>query len=145
MNFLQIKHEIPAIEPEILFKYGIYIGRAFQIRDDIIGMFSTESQTGKSNLSDLREAKKTLLVWYAYNHTQAKFKSAMRRVLCARAAAEPDLIKMRRIVTDSGSLAYAKSEISTCLRKAEDLIASSAMAKKYKRPLCAYSRKILGL
>ncbi|MBU1122538.1 MAG: polyprenyl synthetase family protein, partial [Candidatus Omnitrophica bacterium] len=35
-----------------LINYGIYLGRAFQINDDILGMFSAESKTGKSSFTD---------------------------------------------------------------------------------------------
>jgi geranylgeranyl diphosphate synthase type I len=38
-----------------IFKYGICLGRAFQIKDDIICMFDTEERTGKSSLTDLQE------------------------------------------------------------------------------------------
>ncbi len=132
-------------ELDILFKYGIYVGRAFQIRDDIIGMFNTESETGKSNLSDLREAKKTLLVWHAYNNARAKYRTAMRRTLCASNVDEARLMQMRRIVSEAGSLVYAKSEISKCLKCAEKLISTSGMDRKYKDLLNQYSQKILNL
>src|SRR5208283_1762261 len=48
-------------------RFGILIGQAFQIQDDIIGIFETEANIGKSILSDLAEDKKTLLVTHAYS------------------------------------------------------------------------------
>ena len=44
---------------------GLYVGQAFQIQDDIIGIFDSEKNIGKSILSDLDEAKKPLLVCHA--------------------------------------------------------------------------------
>jgi geranylgeranyl diphosphate synthase type II len=49
----------------LLREYGIQAGVAFQIRDDIIGMFGVEQETGKSPLDDLREGKLTLMMQYA--------------------------------------------------------------------------------
>ena len=43
-----------------LFDYGIYLGRAFQIKDDILGVFGDHREIGKSTLSDLQEAVPTI-------------------------------------------------------------------------------------
>jgi len=45
-----------------LSEYGIKLGIAFQIKDDILGMFGSEKKVGKPVNSDLKEGKKTLLV-----------------------------------------------------------------------------------
>jgi len=65
--------------PEIkkISRFGILIGQAFQIQDDIIGIFETEANIGKSILSDLEEGKKTILVVHAFrtlgSHARAEF------------------------------------------------------------------------
>lgn len=128
-----------------LFDYGIYVGRAFQIRDDIIEMFNEEKETGKSNLSDLREAKKTLLIWYAYNNSAQNNRVIMRKILSGREAGKTQLLKMREIIFRSGALDFARRQISSFLNKAERLIMASEMDKKYKDLLSEYSQKILQL
>ena len=91
-----------ANEKEIkkLFRYGVYLGRAFQIKDDILGMFNEEKEIGKSTLCDLQEAKKTLLIWQAYKKALPRQKSAIRRILTKNKIVKQDLIKMRQIVRD---------------------------------------------
>lgn len=42
--------------------YGIPLGEAFQLRDDLLGTFGDPVRTGKSNLDDLRDAKPTALL-----------------------------------------------------------------------------------
>lgn len=128
-----------------LFAYGIYLGRAFQIRDDIIGMFNEEEVTGKSNLSDLREAKKTLLVWYAYNNPGPGDRMLIRKILSGRNTGRGELLKMREIALRSGALDFAGRQITNSLNKAEGLLKDSGMDKKYKKILSEYSRKILQL
>ena len=44
---------------------GRRLGRAFQLVDDLLGVFAPEEETGKSNLSDLREDKRTPLLLHA--------------------------------------------------------------------------------
>ncbi len=50
---------------EVLHEYGDLVGTAFQLRDDLLGVFGDESVTGKSNLNDLRENKITPLIAFA--------------------------------------------------------------------------------
>jgi len=50
--------------------FGKFLGLAFQIEDDILGIWGKEGLTGKSNTKDLEEAKKTLPVLYGLHHSQ---------------------------------------------------------------------------
>jgi geranylgeranyl pyrophosphate synthase len=52
---------------------------------------------------------------------------------------------MRRIVSESGALEYARKEINALINKAGHLINSSKMQSEYKESLLAYSRKLLNL
>ncbi len=54
----------PDVEGE-LDHAGRLLGRAFQLVDDLLGVFAPEAETGKSNLSDLREGKRTPLILHA--------------------------------------------------------------------------------
>lgn len=130
-------------ETEKLIQYGIFLGRAFQIKDDLLGMFNKESQIGKSNLTDLQEAKKTILIWYAYTHSNKKDKSKIAEILAKSKANRNDLLKMRRIISSSGALDYAKQEISDSVASAQRLIDSSGMKAQYKSFLNEYSGEIL--
>jgi geranylgeranyl pyrophosphate synthase len=130
-------------EVKKLFNYGLCLGRAFQIEDDILGIFGTQSKIGKSNLTDLQEAKKTILIWYAYKKSDSKNKTEIKRILSKNKVNNQDLLKIRKIISFSGALDYAKKEISRLIRKAENLNRSLRMFKKYKDSLNAYSRKLL--
>ncbi|MFH0935413.1 MAG: polyprenyl synthetase family protein [Candidatus Omnitrophota bacterium] len=125
------------------FDYGIYVGRAFQIRDDIIGMFNEEKETGKSNLSDLREAKKTLLIWYAYNNSTQGDRSVIRKILSGSNAGKDELLKMREIALRSGAMDFTRRQITNLLNQAENLLEGSGMDSKYKGLLSGYVQKIL--
>ena len=45
-----------------LGRFGDPLGRAFQVRDDLLGVFGETAETGKSTLGDLAEGKRTLLI-----------------------------------------------------------------------------------
>lgn len=50
---------------ETLGEFGREIGIAYQLVDDVLGVFGTESETGKTTVGDLREGKRTVLIAYA--------------------------------------------------------------------------------
>ena len=54
-----------AAQSEALSQFGHPLGMAFQLRDDVLGVFGDEALTGKPAGDDLREGKRTVLVAYA--------------------------------------------------------------------------------
>ncbi|MCX5695963.1 MAG: polyprenyl synthetase family protein [Candidatus Omnitrophica bacterium] len=126
-----------------LFDYGMFLGRAFQIKDDIIGTFGDKSEIGKSNLTDIGGAKRTLLIWYAYNHCANIERLAIKKVFSAKMVAKKELLRIRRILSDSGSLNYARKEIKTLLNQANRAIKSLKMVRKSRAALINFSQEIL--
>jgi geranylgeranyl diphosphate synthase type I len=133
----------PQSQIDKLFSFGVYLGRAFQIKDDIIGMFEAESKIGKSTLTDLQEGKKTILIWYASNNSSKKNQSAIKRIFAKEKVTNKDLLKMRSIIMESSALGYAKKEVETLLKKAKETILSSKMKPVYKKTISSYCAEIL--
>ena len=55
----------PEATVETLGDFGREIGIAYQLIDDVLGVFGTESETGKTTIGDLREGKRTVLIAHA--------------------------------------------------------------------------------
>ncbi len=126
-----------------LGSFGIYLGRAFQIKDDIIGMFSEEEEIGKSILSDLQEAKKTLLLWTAYRKSPRPAQQHIRRILSKTRVTRADLMTIRGIVTSSGALQGAKAEIALLRSRAQKLLEKTSMRPACKSFLRDFSAQVL--
>ncbi|MCX5700026.1 MAG: polyprenyl synthetase family protein [Candidatus Omnitrophica bacterium] len=130
-------------EVEKLLKYGMSLGRAFQIKDDIIGTFEETVKIGKSNLTDIAEAKKTILIWYAYKHSHKSGKLAIKKVFSGKVTGKKELLKIRRLISESGGLEYAKNEITNLFKESGNILKSSKINDQYKIALTEFSRKIL--
>ncbi|MFC1631865.1 polyprenyl synthetase family protein [Candidatus Omnitrophota bacterium] len=126
-----------------LYKFGIYLGRAFQIKDDLLGLFSDQQKIGKSPLTDLQEAKKTLPLWHAYHHSTQQDRLFIKRLFNKKLVTNNDLKKVRRLVYKTGSLDYAEKQILDLTLKAHGEIQSCAMRPKYKTFLKNYAAEIL--
>lgn len=125
-----------------LLRAGLHLGKAFQIRDDIMGIFSGERKTGKSSLTDLQEAKKTLLIWYAFNNSNEKIKHSVKNLLSKRKATAENLKQMRKIISSSGALGYGEKQIDYFLKQALSLLASSKMKASCKNSLINYFKEL---
>ncbi len=132
-------------EKNKLIRYGIMLGRAFQIKDDILGMFGEEHEIGKSALTDLQEAKKTILIWHAFNHCSAKDRAIIKELFSRNTASRKDLIRMRGIISESGALDFARKEVRDSAVQAQRLLGSCRMRPDIKTALKRYSEKILDL
>jgi geranylgeranyl diphosphate synthase type I len=92
--------------------YGLPLGEAFQLRDDILGVFGDPATTGKPAGDDLREGKRTYLVAAAFEAAAAPARAELRRRL-----GDPDLDTdgvdtLRAIIVDSGALARTEDRIA---------------------------------
>jgi geranylgeranyl diphosphate synthase type I len=130
---------------QVLFDFGARLGRAFQIKDDALGMFGTEAEIGKSILTDLQEAKKTVFIWYAYNHAGKKSKETIRRILLKEKITGADLKAIRQIISASGALEFVRKEIKDLIGEAQTLLRSSSIKKQYQDLLLSYSQQILSI
>ena len=128
-----------------LFDYGISVGIAFQIRDDILGLFANEEKSGKSSLSDLSEAKKTLLVWRAFKTASPKDKETIKTLLEKTKINKQDLYKMRSIVEKTGSLTYVKKEINRYYTQSQKILSALKLKKAQKQELNLFTKRILDI
>lgn len=128
-----------------LSQYGISLGRAFQIQDDILGMFGREREIGKSIFSDLQEAKRTLLIWYAYRNSNTKDKLIIKTILNKSKISKFDLTAIRRTIVKSQGLDFAQKEILRLSQEANILLRSCAIHPRYKRILSIYTKELLNL
>jgi len=127
-------------EIDKLSSFSLYLGRAFQIKDDILSMFFDQKKIGKSSLSDLQEAKKTLLIWYAYNHANKNNKFLIKSILSKKKVTKADLLKIRKITKESGTLDYVQKEIDSLTQKAQTIIKTIKMKTKYRDLLSSYAQ-----
>ena len=126
-----------------LYSYGMLLGRAFQIKDDILGTFGTVRKIGKSNLTDIQEGKRTLLIWYAFNHASKTDKLLIKKIMENKMVKSSELIKIRSIITNTGALAYAQKQIKHLYAQALVQIQSLSMNQKFQQTLINFSQKIL--
>ena len=114
-------------------KIGLPAGLAFQLRDDVLGIFGAQQQTGKSSLDDLREGKITLLILYtleqATNQQRAILKKALGNVKLTKSEHEA----VQRIIDECGARARVEEKAQMyCKQTREQIISSKYFDAKAK-------------
>ncbi|GIJ25358.1 geranylgeranyl pyrophosphate synthase [Micromonospora qiuiae] len=93
--------------------YGLPLGEAFQLRDDVLGVFGDPAQTGKPAGDDLREGKRTYLVAAAMEATDAAGQALLRAGLGDANLDTAGVNQLRELITSSGALARTEQRIVT--------------------------------
>lgn len=91
---------------QALRNYGLALGWAFQIQDDILGTYGDEEKTGKPLGSDLREGKITLLTFHLMKQGTGKQRLYIKKLLNDKKVTEKDLLKTRKMLKEAGSYDY---------------------------------------
>ncbi|MFB9239581.1 polyprenyl synthetase family protein [Plantactinospora siamensis] len=107
--------------------YGLPLGEAFQLRDDILGVYGDPGQTGKPAGDDLREGKRTWLVATALRAADP----AGRALLAGRLGdpnLDPELVdRLRGVIRDSGALARTEERIADLTETAVAALAGAEL------------------
>ncbi len=93
-----------------LSDFAVPLGIAFQIQDDIIGVFSDSKKTGKPVGADIREGKKTFLVVQAMKKANKKQKDILNSALGNKQVGVGKIRQVRNIIVETGSLEFSKKK-----------------------------------
>jgi geranylgeranyl diphosphate synthase, type I len=113
-------------------KYARPLGIAFQIQDDVLGVFADESKLGKPVGSDLQEGKLTFLILKALASGTAAQKKRLRAILGKSDITDRDIEDARRIIIATGSLAFAKKQARLYAQQARGVMKNISIKKDPK-------------
>ncbi len=111
--------------PELLTTftdYGLPLGEAFQLRDDVLGVFGDPSETGKPAGDDLREGKRTVLIAKALETASPSQASKIRRHLGDPHLDADGVALLREILTETGALDAVEARITELTANAQAAI-----------------------
>lgn len=118
---------------EALTGYGDAVGLAFQLRDDILGLYGDPTATGKSDLDDLHEGKRTLLMLRALRLASPSQRAVLEGALGNPALDARGADEVRTVVAATGALASVEAL----------LVAQHAAALEALEPLVDPARSAL--
>jgi len=115
--------------------YGLCLGEAFQLRDDLLGVFGDPSETGKPAGDDLREGKRTLLVALAAQQADPEQRAALTSGIGNPDLTDEGVERLRAILTETGARDAIEKRISDKAAAAADSLALTTMQPEALRAL----------
>jgi geranylgeranyl diphosphate synthase, type I len=137
---LQLGAAIAGAAPEVTeacTAIGLPLGEAFQLRDDVLGVFGDPAVTGKSADDDLREGKQTLLIALAEQEADDTGRRLLRECLGNADCSPEQFDALRRLLETTGALARVEERIAERTAVARDAIAAAPLAADARAALDA--------
>lgn len=91
--------------------FGIPLGLAFQLRDDVLGVFGDPAVTGKPAGDDLREGKRTVLIGLAKEAVSPSLQKLIDELLTSKSLETEQIEFLQKIIIESGALAKTERMI----------------------------------
>ncbi|MFV2016381.1 MAG: polyprenyl synthetase family protein, partial [Candidatus Heimdallarchaeota archaeon] len=102
-------------------EYAKLAGTAFQIQDDIIGILGESDKIGKPVGSDIRVGKRTLIAVHAVTNASNEDKISLLKTLGNMEASDSDIRDCVQLISNIGSIDYARKLAQGMAAKAIDL------------------------
>lgn len=112
----------------MLADYGSPLGRAFQFRDDLLGVFGDPQVTGKPTGDDLREGKRTVLIAHAYAGSTDAGRRLLRDRLGSSDLDVDGIAALQEVINDSGATVAVENMIEDAHREATSALSSQSSA-----------------
>ncbi len=125
---------------EQLHHFGHSLGIAFQLADDLLGVYGDEAKLGKPVTSDLREGKQTLLIYYAFELVSPAQAKLLHKHWGNRRAGLPELEQVRDILHDCGAQAKTAALADNHLQDALVILEAIPLSSPVKSELTRLAR-----
>ena len=142
---LQMGVAAAADRPDVLaafHKVGTDLGVAFQLRDDVLGVFGDPAVTGKPSGDDLRSGKRTVLLAEAVERAEQSDPAAadLLRTSIGTQLTSDRVRELCEVITTVGALSAVESRIDTLTRHAVDVLNAAPIADQAKVGLLELAR-----
>ncbi len=94
-------------QQDALFRFGQYLGIAFQVADDTLDYTANGESLGKTLGQDLRQGKATLPLLHLLHHCPEQDRQMIKDRMETRTLTDADLSRLIKLMEDYGSIAYA--------------------------------------
>lgn len=134
----------PKEELDKLSKIGLHLGVAYQLRDDLLGVFGDSKITGKSNRSDIFEKKRTALIQAALLGLDEAEADALNAIFAPDHIPDQNEVEYAvELISKSGAKEEIENTVGTETQKALEEIARLSVSDDYKTKFSAIADKLM--
>jgi geranylgeranyl diphosphate synthase type I len=143
---LQLGAAAAADRPDVqatFYELGTDLGVAFQLRDDVLGVFGDPAVTGKPSGDDLRSGKRTVLLAEALERADRTDPVAAKllRTSIGTELTDPRVRDLRLVIESVGALAAVEERIEMLTRRALEMLMAAPIDAHAKTGLAELARR----
>ncbi|WP_262705057.1 MULTISPECIES: polyprenyl synthetase family protein [Streptomyces] len=120
--------------------WALPVGEAFQLRDDLLGVFGPEQSTGKSVLDDLREGKHTVLLCLALGRADRHGGDILRTLVGRPDLTEEEAARIREVLVATGARQAVEEMICDRSNAAREALDHAPLPARVREALHAIAR-----
>jgi len=120
---------------DLLSEYGLALGEAFQLRDDVLGVYGDKVVTGKPTGDDLREGKQTMLIARARELMDESATKTFKSTFGRKELTEDQVTTLQDLISDCGALAEIEAQIEALTALALDSLQSPIIESQAREAL----------
>ena len=124
-------------------KFGENLGTAFQIQDDILGIFGSKKTVGKPTTSDIEEGKNTVLYIHALTTLSGNNKKKLKELYGKKGINNSEHAEIKKIFQECGSLHYAQSLAKDFVQKSQKIIPQLTQSQKNRQLLTSLTEMVI--
>lgn len=123
---------------------GESLGLAYQVQDDILGIWGDPAVTGKPTADDIRSRKKTLPIVHAQSAARLGHAGRLSQLLAKPRLTEPDVVEVVGILETAGSLRYAEGLAQGFYNQCLAALERTSLSETSRAELNSLVRSLLG-
>ena len=132
-----------AQDTQALYDFGIKIGLAFQLQDDLLDTFGDQATFGKAIGGDIMEIKKTYLLLTAMDRSDSQQRKELLRWLGATVPNKDEKIQaVKKIFEATGARDVVEAEVENLFKEAMSGLREMEITAEGKRYLIDYANKL---
>jgi geranylgeranyl diphosphate synthase type I len=122
--------------------FGLPLGIAYQLRDDVLGVFGDSAVTGKPSGDDLREGKRTVLIALARSELDADARGRLDRQLGDPELSASQIESLQNVIRTSGAVDKVEDLITGHVNTALAALRDAPLVEEAKQELAALTAKV---
>jgi geranylgeranyl diphosphate synthase, type II len=116
----------------LLENFATSLGIAFQLVDDLLGVFGEEETTGKSTMSDITEGKRTFMVECAVNAMTIVEKNRFHKSFGNHKASDSDIEDVKQLLISTGAKKATEQKIRDYAVQSKESLSKLKLSEKYQ-------------
>ncbi|MEO5950010.1 MAG: polyprenyl synthetase family protein [Candidatus Saccharimonadales bacterium] len=128
---------------EALRSFGESLGIAYQLVDDLLGVFGSESEIGKSTSSDIIEGKRTYMVEFALTSLTENEKSVFMHAFGNSNVTALEVENIRQLLEKSGARSATEQKIDEYVKSALDSLAQLELEQHHYDKFASFVNKVI--